>query len=293
MSFANYSKEDLQKQWAKLNLSSCSLVIATTNTRNYSKWPFIFRNKIISLLAPPEVKILNIDYDYKILSEQETISLRREKDVLKKGKTVHGIMIRDLQDFLPSKSLCLLLDIDAYPLNKESIMISFLAAQENGVFGNIQGYGDHLYIAPSFMCFDNEIIKSKIGEKAWLITDRSDVGGEITWIMPEILEQDLFRPIKTIFKPIWKLSNSAKPSIGVGTTFGYKNKPMTYHHFYSRVEVSKIHFFFVSFFSYIKVKLLSFKELNKIDKFRKIRFYLRHEIKWGIKYITNTLYEKW
>ena len=45
--------------------------------------------------------------------------------------------------------------------------------------------------------------------------------------MPELLEQDLFRPIKTTFKPIWKLSHFDKPSIGIGTSFGYKNNPMT------------------------------------------------------------------
>ena len=221
------------------------------------------------------------------LNEIETKSLNRENG----GKTVHGIMCSELQKLIPSKALCLLVDIDAYPLNQEAIMISFIAAKENGAFGNIQGYGDHLFIGPSFICFDNEKIKSKVGEKAWIINERSDVGGEITWNMPEVLEQDLFRPIKTIFKPIWKLSHSEEPLIGIGTTFGYKNRHMTYHHFYSRIRLSQLHFLIVSFFSYVKIKFKRIRKIKLLETFKKLNFSLKHETKYGIKYLRNKLYE--
>ena len=287
LSFSNFSKEDIQKKWLEITLSSYNLVIATVITRNFSGWPFYFRDKIIHNLVPPEVKVLKIEFDYTLLSEMEKKSLNREKS----GRTVHGIMCTELQNIIPEKSLCLLIDIDAYPLNKEAIMISFIAAKENGVFGNIQGYGDHLYIGPSFMCFDNEKVKNIFGDKVWRINERSDMGGEITWILPEVLDQDLFRPLKTIFKPFWRLDKLEKPSIGIGTTFGYKNKPMTYHHFYSRVWISKVHFFFVSFIAYLKIKFKYINRIKILDILKKMNFTIRHETKYGIKYIRNKLYE--
>ena len=287
MSFSNYSKKDIQKKWAELTLDSYNLILATTITRDFGNWPFYFREKIIKYLTPPEVKILRIEFDYKLISDIERKSLKKGNG----GKTVHGIMCEELQNIIPSKSLCLLVDIDAYPLTKEAIMIAFIAAKENGAFGNIQGYGDHLFIGPSFICFDNGKIKNKVGKKAWLTNEKFDVGGEITWIMPEVLKQDLFRPIKTIFKPIWKLSNFEKPVIGIGTTFGYKNNPMTYHHFYSRIFISKCHFFIVSLFSYINLKFKFQKNIKKLDTFKNLSFFLKHETKYGIKYLRNKLNE--
>ena len=287
MFIAGYSKEDIQKKWSELTLDSYNLILATAVTRNYSSLPFYFREKIIKFLTPPEVKLLRIEFDYKLLSQIETKSLNKDNG----GKTVHGIMCSELQNIIPSKSLCLLVDIDAYPLNQEAIMISFIAAKENGAFGNIQGYGDHLFIGPSFICFDNEKIKNKVGGEAWIINERSDVGGEITWNMPEVLEQDLFRPIKTIFRPIWKLSDFEKPSIGIGTTFGYKNHPMTYHHFYSRIRISHFHFFLISFFSYIKIKFKHFRKITLLELFKNLNFFLKHETKYGIKYLRNKLYQ--
>ena len=141
------------------------------------------------------------------------------------------------------------------------------------------------------MCFDNAKVKNKLGDKAWIINDRSDVGGEISWTSPEILEQDLFRPIKTIFKPIWRLSHLEKPSIGIGTTFGFKNRSMTYHHFYSRIGISKFHFFIVSFCSYIKIKFKYLKKIKIMETLKNINFSIRHETKYGIKYLRNKLYE--
>ena len=287
MSFADFTKEDIQEKWSELISSPYKLILATIVTRNYSNsWQFYFRNKIINFLVPPEVQILTIEFDYNLLTKIEKQSLIREKG----GKTVHGIMLSDLQNIIPPKSLCLVIDIDAYPLNQEAIMISFLSAQEKGAFGNIQGYGDHLFIGPSFICFDNEKIKNNVGENAWLINNRSDVGGEITWTMPEVLDQELFKPIKTIFKPIWRLDHFNKPSIGIGTTFGFRDKPMTYHHFYSRVEISKLHFFFVSFLSYIKIKFNILKNIKPLKTFRKLSFFLRHETKYGLKYLRNKLH---
>ena len=287
MSFSNFSKEDIQKKWLEITFNTPNLIIATTVTRNFSHWPFYFRDKIINNFVPPQVKVLKIEFDYKLLSELEAFSLNREKG----GKTVHGIMCTELQNIIPLKSLCLVIDIDAFPLNEEAIKISFIAAKENGVFGNVQGYGDHLYVGPSFICFDNEKIKKTFGDKAWISNKRSDMGGEITWVLPEVLDQDLFRPIKTIFKPFWKLSNLEKPSIGIGTTFGYKNSPMTYHHFYSRIWIGKFHFFFVSFFAYIKIKFQILRKQKIKDILKQFNFFLKHETKYGIKYIRNKLHE--
>ena len=123
-------------------------------------------------------------------------------------------MIRDLIRNLNPNSYCLILDIDAFPLSKYAIKLTFVLAMLKGINGNIQrtnciDNGDHLFIGPSYICFNTKTIQN-LKESAWIANDRSDVSEEITWVKPDLIDQNLFRPINTLFKPIWALEGRKK-----------------------------------------------------------------------------------
>ena len=287
MSYLQSIQKNIEHEWNDLVKSKYNLLIATVITKNIShKWQFSCRNKIIKKLIPPEVKILtlefDLDYQKKIIKE-----FNQSEDKL----TIHGSMISELQNILPENTLCLLVDIDAYPLSQEAIKLSFLMAKEKGIYGNIQRTnciknGENLFIGCSYMCFDNKKIKSQ-SEKNWIINKRSDCGEEISWIFPELIDEELFRPIKTIFKPIWPLEGN-KPVYGIGTTFGINNKPMTYHHFFSRNEISRFHFFLVSFCHLLKIST-NFKNTKYKKLIRNLYKNIIYEIKFSIKYLINKI----
>ena len=131
------------------------------------------------------------------------------------------------------------------------------------------------------MLFSVEFIKN------WVINKRSDCGEEISWNFPEIINDDLFKPIKTIFKPIWPLRGNI-PIYGIGTTFGLNNEPMTYHHFFSRNLVSRVHFFLISFGYFVKIKRIK-KRHEKKNSLKKFLKYFKTEIKFTIKYLINKI----
>ena len=160
-----------------------------------------------------------------------------------------------------------------------------------GINGNIQrtnciDNNEHLFIAPSYICFNTETIQN-LNESAWIANERSDVSEEITWLKPNLIDQNLFRPIKTLSRPIWPLEGKKKV-YGLGTTFGYKDLPVNYHHFYSRNFISRLHFFLISFLKYIKIKLSSINT-QKISLKVKIKGLLS-EIKFATKYILGKIY---
>ena len=103
-------------------------------------------------------------------------------------------------------------------------------------------------------------IIQNLNESAWIANERSDVSEEITWLKPNLIDQNLFRPINTLFKPIWALEGKKKV-YGVGTTFGYKNLPINYHHFYSRNFMARLHFFLISFIKFIN----NIKKINSLS----------------------------
>tara|TARA_Y100000739_G_scaffold206449_1_gene194369 strand:- start:102 stop:704 length:603 start_codon:yes stop_codon:yes gene_type:complete len=199
-------------------------------------------------------------------------------------------MIRDLIRNLNKNSFCLIIDLDAFPLNKYAIKLTFVLAMLKGINGNIQrtnciANGGHLFIGPSYICFNTERIQ-KLKEAAWIANERSDVSEEITWSQPELIDQNLFRPLKTLFKPIWALEGEKKV-YGVGTTFGYNGIPINYHHFYSRNFIARFHFFLISFFTYLKIKLTlyAFKKTNLNLKIKQTL----SETKFSIKYILGKI----
>ncbi len=280
------SKQEVEDYWETLIKKDIDLFVYSLSTNDLSNnWAFIYRHKILKLLIPKEVKIGNIEFNKKYC-ELESLKSKSQKNYL----SVHSVMIRDLIRNLNSKSYCLILDIDAFPLSKYAIKLTFVLAMLKGINGNIQrtnciDNGGHLFIAPSYICFCTETIQ-KLKEAAWVVNERSDVSEEITWAKPELIDQNLFKPLNTLFKPIWALEGENKV-YGIGTTFGYKNLPINYHHFYSRNFLARLHFFLISFFKYIKIKLTinDTRKTNLQIKTQKIL----SETKFSIKYILGKI----
>ena len=279
------SKKEVEGYWKILIKKDLDLFIYSLSTNNLSrKWQFIFRNKILKLLIPKEVKIGNLEF-HKKYCEREFLISESSSNYL----SIHSVMIRDLIRNLNSKSYCLIIDIDAFPLSIFAIKLTFVLAMLKGINGNIQrtnclDNGGHLFIGPSYLCFNTETIK-KLNEAAWIANERSDVSEEITWEWPELIDEFTFKPIKTIMKPIWPLQGS-EPKYGIGTTFGMDKIKISYHHFFARNLISRFHFFIITFFYYIKIRL---GDKNKQQKRRKKLNYLLTEIKFAFKYLMGKI----
>tara|TARA_A100001011_G_C14181601_1_gene787136 strand:+ start:204 stop:1070 length:867 start_codon:yes stop_codon:yes gene_type:complete len=282
------SKQEVEDYWENLVKKDVDLFIYSLSTNNLStNWAFIFRNKILKLLIPKEIKIGNLEFN-KSFCELE--SLRSKAKSNSGYLSIHSVMIRDLIRNLNSKSYCLILDIDAFPLSKYAIKLTFVLAMLKGINGNVQrtnciDNGGHLFIGPSYICFNTETMQ-KLNEAAWITNKRSDVSEEITWAKPELIDQNLFKPVKTLFKPIWALEGEKKV-YGVGTTFGYNSIPINYHHFYSRNFIARLHFLLISFLNYIKIKL-TINANKKLNLSLKIKQTL-NETKFTIKYILGKI----
>ena len=271
--------------WENLIKSKKQLLIATVITKDVAKsWAFVFRNKIIRYLVPKQVNIVNLEFDKLNCLEESKQSITKNS-----RQTIHGIMINNLLNLINDDSYCLLIDIDAFPLSKKAIKIAFATAFLKGVNGNIQRTNclennQHIFIAESFMCFYTKKVKH-LGKKAWEANNRSDVSEEITWEWPELIDEFTFRPITTIMKPIWPLQGS-EPKYGIGTTFGMGKIKISYHHFFARNLISRFHFFIITFFYYIKIRL---KEKNKQQERKKKLNYLLTEIKFAFKYLMGKI----
>ena len=281
------SKQEVEDYWDTLIKKDLDLFVYSLSTNNLStNWAFFFRNKILKLLMPQEVKIGTLEYSKKYC-ELSSLRSKSKSNYL----SIHSVMIRDLIRNLNPNSYCLILDIDAFPLSKYAIKLTFVLAMLKGINGNIQrtnciDNGNHLFIGPSYICFNTKIIQN-LNESAWVANDRSDVSEEITWVNPDLIDQNLFRPIHTLFKPIWALEGKKKV-YGIGTTFGYKNLPINYHHFYSRNFIARLHFFLISFIKFIKINL-NINNKNKIN----LRFKINQtigEIKFSIKYLLGKIF---
>ena len=276
------SKKEVEYYWEILIKKDTDLFIYSLSTNNLLKqWPFIFRNKILHLIIPEKVKIGSLEFK-KNYCEKESFITKSRSNYL----SIHSVMIRDLIRNLNSNSFCLILDIDAFPLSKYAIKLTFVLAMLKGINGNVQrtnciDNGGHLFIGPSYICFNTKTMQ-KLKESAWIANERSDVSEEITWVKPELIDHNLFKPIKTIFKPIWALEGEKKV-YGIGTTFGYNDLPINFHHFYSRNYLARFHFFLISLFKYLKIKLIS-KGTKKIN-FKLIIKFVLSETKFSIKYI--------
>jgi len=245
--------KDLDQRWQALLESRRPLVIATAQTRDLANsWLFHWRDRLIRHMAPPQVLLLNLECDLQLTGQLASASEQPGGRL-----TVHGVMLGQLQRLLPSDALCLLIDVDAFPLSRQAIQLSFVLAERHGLCGNAQrtnciSNGEHLFAGPSFCCFSQRLL-GPLGDQAWRINDRSDVGEEICWRLPLPLQEVLFRPLRTRFAPIWPLEGST-PVYGVGSTFGCEGVPVSYHHFFARNLTSRLHFWWISLLAYRRAR---------------------------------------
>jgi len=271
---------DLETGWRSLVDSGRPLLIASVQTRDLANsWLFHGRDRLIRALAPPEVLLLQLDFDGPL---QKALAKASEQP---EGRlTVHGVMLRQLQRLLPSEALCLLIDLDAFPLSRAAIQLSFVLAARHGVCGNAQrtnciDNGEHLFIGPSFCCFSQGLL-APLGDQAWRINGRSDVGEEICWRLPVPLAENLFRPIRSRFAPIWPLEGTT-PVYGVGTTFGCQGVPVSYHHFFARNLTSRLHFALLSWLAYVR---LGRAERTRTSLRQQLRAW-KAELVFGLRYL--------
>ena len=271
---------DLDQRWQALIASGRPLVIATVQTRDLAEsWLFHWRDRLIRALAPPEVVLLQLEFEAALMAQQAAASEQPAGRL-----TVHGVMLRQLQRFLPREALCLLVDLDAFPLSRNALQLSFVLAARHGVCGNAQrtnciDNGEHLFIGPSFCCFSQGLLEP-LGDQAWRINGRSDVGEEICWRLPVPLEDNLFRPIRTRYAPIWPLEGST-PVYGVGTTFGCDGIPVSYHHFFARNLTSRLHFALLSWLAYLRLG----RPQPSQTPFRQRLRMLKAELVFGLRYL--------
>ena len=273
---------NLDQHWQALVDSRRPLVIATVQTRDLANsWLFHWRDRLIRALAPPQVFLLNLESE-----PQLTAQLAAGSDQPDGRLTVHGVMLEQLQRLLPRDALCLLSDVDAFPLSRQAIQLSFVLADRYGLCGNAQrtnciSNGEHLFAGPSFCCFSQGLLEP-LGDQAWRINQRSDVGEEICWRLPLPIETILFRPLHTRFAPIWPLEGST-PVYGVGTTFGCDGIPVSYHHFFARNLTSRLHFWWISLLAYRRAS----RQLGRpaAPPYKERLRQLKVELVFGLRYL--------
>ena len=74
---------------------------------------------------PQEVKIGTLEYSKKYC-ELSSLRSKSKSNSNSNYLSIHSVMIRDLIRNLNSKSYCLILDIDAFPLSKYAIKLTFV-----------------------------------------------------------------------------------------------------------------------------------------------------------------------
>jgi hypothetical protein len=167
--------------------------------------------------------------------------------------TFHGRALHQAFELIGDDINCLIIDNDAFPLSREAVELTFEMAKKLGISGNLQrtnsiDNGEHIFYAPSYLCINSSLIHG-LGSQAWVTNGRSDTAEEIAWIAGKDSTIFGFRPYRNRYKPIWPLEGSRKV-YGIGTYFRDQasNLPINYHHFYSRVFIARLDFFFFSLF---------------------------------------------
>jgi hypothetical protein len=133
----------------------------------------------------------------------------------------------------------LIIDVDAIPLSSRALDITFDLAYQGHVVGNIQRSNhcendQHVYVASSYACFTRETYEY-CGNPNLSYTNKYD-----TLEMLTVNAERFNRPV-TMFMPYhvtcptdtgeyWPLKDGM-PVYGMGTTFSYRNEPLTFHLF--------------------------------------------------------------
>jgi len=275
---------DLDQRWQRLLDSGRPLVIASVHTRDLGGSPFFyFRDRIIRRLAPPQVNLLSLEFDCEWQDALAKSSFSSDGSL-----TIHGVMLNQLQLYLPINSLCLLIDLDAFPLSERSIWLTFVLADQYGISGNAQrtnciSNGEHLFIGPSYLCFSQMLLNRRVGNP-WVVNQRSDVGEEICWSLSIQPDENFFLPKSTLFPPLWPLEGDRKV-YGIGTVFSCGEESVSYHHFFARNVVSRVHFALVSLFHYFLILFVSRSSSPKSGfSLVKCLAYVKRELGFATRY---------
>lgn len=141
-----------------------------------------------------------------------------------------------------------IMDVDAIPLSTESIEETLHLAYQGHLVGNIQrsnhlNNNQHVYVGSSYLCFTRETFE-RAGSPTMCYNNTYDTV-EIFSVNAEKIGIPItkFMPIKVDspwtgsdgVEGYWDLADGM-PQYGIGTTFEYNNKPMSYHLFCSRVN---------------------------------------------------------
>lgn len=117
--------------------------------------------------------------------------------------------------------VCILLDIDAFPLNEVALAILYRGAAEGMLIGAVQRANHiendrHLYVGPSCMAFSKKIYKI-LGSPSFDATSYGDIGEEITYVWENAKRSVVFLWPTSVEKPLWDLQDGKR--FGIGTTY--------------------------------------------------------------------------
>ena len=284
-------EKKFNRAWQSLEASNKKLYIATVYTDDFcGSLFFYFRNQIIKKIKPANVISMKVEFNSQYI--KEFIRESKEKGA---SYTVHSAMLEKLTQSMPNNSLVLIIDLDAYPLSKDALKLTFLLANNFKVSGNAQRTncienGEHIFAGPSYLCIDTNFVHSL--DKPWDVNERSDVGEEISWELGHEINKSIFLPYKTVKRPIWPLKGTKKV-YGIGTFFAYYQLPISYHHFFSRNLVAKVDFMLISMIKYLQLELNQYKLYLSRARIRNPMYYIKRStasLKSSIKYLINRPY---
>jgi len=149
----------------------------------------------------------------------------------------------------------LIVDVDAIPLSTESLEETLHVAYSGHVVGNIQRSnhfenGQHVYVGSSYICFTRYIFEAA-GSPTMCYNNKYDTC-ELLTVNAERFNIPVTKFMPTHVDSPWVDSNGnlgywnladGMPKYGIGTTFSYENKPMSYHLFSSRHHIYNQYFF--------------------------------------------------
>jgi len=229
-------------------------IILTVLDTDYPAWFSFFRNLYIRSQLPSDASFVTFRHV--------------PAEFTSKDSTVHSEILKRAIQCFSDDCYILLLDVDAYPVSSEAIQTVFGHAREYKLVGNMQRTNciennGHVFIAPSFMCFQVATIRAASRTMdIFSPSYRGDVLEELTYHLEENGSRILGYEPMHCNRPIWRL-HFGHNVYGIATTFGTDGQYLSYHHFCSRFLVSQLQFVLRTFFLYLGI---SPKRLNIISK---------------------------
>jgi hypothetical protein len=214
-------------------------------------------------MKPLIVTCFNNDIDERLVKYQSMVINSIKKDIpfvsfkypYHHTEMLHGDILNKLTHkmFYENGADCILIiDVDCIPLSYDALETTFMLAYEGHVVGNIQrsnhlNNNQHVYAASSYVCFSEKTYE-KIGRPTMCYSNVGDTVEQVTFNAERSgVPVTLFTPthVESPYNEhgdYWDLADGM-PKYGIGTTFGYNGKDMTYHLFSSRDHIHN-HLFF-------------------------------------------------